>query len=163
MPKPFIIFILASLFVSGNMLVARGGDSLETLWIPLKPQILNYRITTGQVHGSFQTGISRNDSCIEVFTTLTSPAFSRTNTGFMTLQMTPLRSTGKTVIGDQSQMDNETRYESGRLVVKTVVKPDNRIVTMDTSFTGNVIDPSQIPLLVRVLQRKVGAKYEYTT
>ena len=161
MSKRSLKFMLFFIFVSSSVLMARDEIVLNTKWIPSKPEVLTYRTISEKGNGSYQTVITKNDSTIEVFINMISPGFAKTVSGLMTLDMVPQRFTGKIIIGDQVQMDNETHYGSERLFATAVIKPNNQIFKKDTSFSCNVVDPSQIPFLVRVLQHNVGAKYEF--
>jgi len=155
-------FILVSLMFTGNIL-AHEGAVFDTQWIPARPELLTYRTVTEQGAGTYQVAITRGDSTVEIFSTLVTPGFVQTASGLMTMEMRPLRSEGRTLIRDQVQIEHEARYGSGRLSARTVIRPNDRIITKDTSFTGTVVDPVQIPFLVRMLPLTVGAQFAFTS
>lgn len=164
MLERLLSLLLFITFFANNIVLAQNATEFDTKWIPSKPEVLTYHTTSTQGDGFYQTVIVKNiDNNIEVLVHMMTPGFAKTLSGFMTVDVIPLFSTGKIFIGEQVQMNNETRYESGHLSVTTVVKPYNKILQKDTTVTGRVIDPSQIPFLARFLQLNKNVVFEFNS
>ncbi len=163
MLKRYLTPLLFTLFYLYGSIFAQTMIKFNTQWVHAKPEVLTYRTNGDQGNGFFQTVITKNDSSIEVLVHMMTPGFAKTLFGSMTHDMIPQFSSGKIFIDEQVQLKTDSRYEEGHLFVTTVVKPYNRILSKDTTFSGHIIDPSQIPFLARTLPLTKDEKFEFNS
>ncbi len=142
-----------------------GGKpcAFNTSWIPVKPQVSTYLSTSKQGNGLYQVSLMKSDSGIEVYINIISPGFTKTVCGKMTLDMQPLESTAKIIVGGGVTMFTKCGYDNNSLTIKTVIAPYNRTVADTLRFPDRVIDFSQVPLLVRTLQLDSASQYSFAS
>lgn len=156
--------LLFCLVLSGaTMLYAEAPSSFATDWISSKPEVLTYRSTSGQGEGLYQVSIFKRDSIIEIYMNIISPGFTKTVCGTMTAGMIPLRSTSKIIVNGQVVMDTKCKYDPDKVNISTTMLPYNQTMANAPSFTTPVIDFSQVPILARTLQLKIGAGYTFSS
>jgi len=157
------MFPLAALLLLTSTLLLSGVPSkFDTQWIPSKPEVLTYRSQGDQGNGLYQISISRNDSIVQLYMNIISPGFTKTVSSSMTSEMYPLQSVSKIIVNDQITMDTRCTYEKDRLTVSTLMMPYNRTISNSPTFSGSVLDFSQIPLLVRTLPLTNSSEYSFT-
>ncbi len=155
----FISIITIVLF--SDFLGAAEPMQFNTAWITSKPEVLTYKSISKQGDGLYQVSIAKSDSIIEIYMNIITTGFTKTVSGTMTLDMIPLQSKGKIIVNGQISMETECSYEKEKLHISTVMKPYNRTMSNDPSFTSMVVDFSQLPLVARTLSLKVGAEYSF--
>lgn len=147
--------------LSTDFLGAAEPLQFNTAWITSKPEVLTYKSTSKQGDGLYQVSIAKSDSVIEIYLNIITVGFTKTVSGTMTLDMVPLQSKGKIIVNGQISMETNCSYEKDKLHISTLMKPYNRTMSNDLSFTSIVVDFSQLPLIARTLSLKVGAEYSF--
>lgn len=135
--------------------------SFNTQWIPSKPEILTYRSTSKQGDGLYQVSIARTDSTIEIYMNIITNGFTKTVSGTMGIDLTPVGSASRIFINNQISMDTRTSFEKKRLHISTKMMPYNQVMKNDPEFSGRVFDFSQHPLLPRVLDLTQQKEYSF--
>ena len=145
--------------------ISQGGQPsrFNTNWISPKPDVSTYRSTGKQGDGLYQVSVMRSDSIIEVYINIITPGFTKTVTGKMTLDMRALKSTGKIIVGNGMVMNTKCKYGKDWLAIKTVIAPYNQAVGDSLGYKEQVIDFSQVPLLVRVLRLDTASQYSFAS
>jgi len=105
----------------------------------------------------------KSDSTIEVYMNIITPGFTKTVSGKMTLDMHPLESSAKIIVDGRVMMDTKCNYNRNRLSITTVIAPYNQTVADSFGFTEQVIDFSQIPLLIRTLRLDTASQYSFAS
>jgi hypothetical protein len=144
---------------------ARGEDAprFDTTWIPARPEVLTYRLSTPQGEGMYQMSLTKVDSVMECSLSMVVPGFSKSVWGAMTLEMVPLRSGGRITVDGQVSMETVCSYDGHHLHIATAMKPYHQSVENDTSFSARVIDFSQMPLFLRALHLKRGLRLSFNS
>jgi len=152
----------ALLLFMNNLLVSGIPSRFDTQWIPSKPEVLTYRSQSDQGNGLYQISVSRCDSVVQIYMNIISPGFTKTVSATMTSEMFPVQSASKIIVNDQVTMDTKCTYEKDRLTISTLMMPYQRTVTNSPTFSGRVLDFSQVPLLIRTLPLTRSAEYAFT-
>lgn len=159
--KTKLILFAALTAVAGATIDKSPETSIDTQWIGSKPEVLTYRSTSAQGNGMFQTSISKTGTTIETKINVVAPGYMKWVTGVLSPEMKPLRSAGRIFVHDQIEMEMEARYDNDSLHVATTMKPYGRVMKADLDFKGLVVDPSQVPFMVRVLPLAKDARFEF--
>jgi len=158
-----ILYFLTACVLLTNLLLGSDPSAFNTQWIPSQPEVLTYRSKSSQGEGLYQVSIMKRDTVIEVYINIISPGFTKTVGGIMTFDMHPIQSSGKIFVNNQVMMDTKCIYESEQLRITTTMMPYNRVVSDTLHSAKPVVDFSQIPFLVRMLQLEKGAQYSFVS
>ena len=156
-----ILCILTATVLLTTLLLGNGPAVFNTQWIPSQPEVMTYRSKSSQGEGLYQVSIMKRDTFIEAYINIISPGFTKTVGGIMTCGMHPVQSTGKIFVNNQVMMDTKCFYEGDKLRITTAMMPYNRVVTDTLHSAELIVDFSQIPFLVRMLQLEKGAQYSF--
>jgi len=156
-----IVSIFTATVMLTTLLLGNGPAVFNTQWIPSQPEVLTYRSKSSQGEGLYQVSIMKRDAIIEAYINIISPGFTKTVGGTMTSDMHPVQSTGKIFVNNQVMLDTKCFYENDKLRITTAMMPYNRVVTDTLHSAELIVDFSQIPFLVRMLQLEKGAQYSF--
>ena len=149
------------LVLSATILSAAESPSLDTDWIPARPEVLTYSSKGKQGDGLYQVSVSRTGDQIEEYMNIIMPGFTKTVWGIMTDEMRPQASKSRIIVQDQVTISTDCSYESDRLAITTLISPLDKVMADTVRFTTQVMDFSQIPLLPRTLPLKPGAEFKF--
>lgn len=132
-------------------------------WVPSKPEIATYRLSSSDASQIYQLAIARDQSTVYTYINIVSPGFMKFISGSMALDMTPMQSASTILINDQVRMDTQIRYDKSSVNVTTLMEPMNQTIHADVPYSGQIIDSAQIPFLLRTLPLHIGAQFEFTS
>ncbi len=144
-----VFVLIAALFCT--LSVGRGEEAPEfdTKWVPVRPEVLTYRVKGLHGEGIYQLSLARKDSVIECSIIVVTPGYSKVVRGTMGLDIRPLQSSARIAIHDQILMDTQCSFSSDHLRITTTMMPYHQTVQADTVLTGPVLDFWQSPVVVR--------------
>ncbi|MBI4912030.1 MAG: hypothetical protein HY823_04775 [Acidobacteria bacterium] len=156
-------FLLKTL-LSASCVLAPAGDpgSFETGWISSKPEVRTFRSRSKQWgEGLYQVAVWKSGTGIEVVMSILMPDYAKFLQGALGPDLRPLRSKGVIVIGNQVVMEASSAYEGGKARIRTLVKPYDRTTEKELEAGAQVVDPSLVPLIPRILPLKAGAAFSF--
>ncbi|MFZ4619303.1 MAG: hypothetical protein ACOYNS_01995 [Bacteroidota bacterium] len=155
------IFLFAAFIFSVSLLTASEPEPFKTQWLSSKPEVLTYSSTSKQGNGLYQISFLHSDSLIEIYMNIITTGFTKTVSGTMNADLTPVQSLSKIIVNGQIVMDTRCNYEKQRLHITTLMRPFNRVMKNDPEFTGRVFDFSQSPFVPRALDFSVRESYSF--
>ncbi len=156
-----IIFQSFLLLAAASTVFAAEPTPFKTQWITSKPEVLTYSSIGKQGNGLYQVSFLRTDSTVEIYMNIITAGFTKTVSGTMNTDLTPIASVSKIIVNGQIMMDTRCNYEKQRLHISTLMKPYNRVMKNDPDFIGRVFDFSQSPIVARTLDFSVQHAYTF--
>ncbi len=157
-----ILFFFTAVLLSTTILFGRDPAVFKTQRIPTQPEVLTYHSKSGQGEGLYQVCIMKRDTIIEVYINMISPGFTKTISGIMTLDMSPIQSTVR-IIGNNQVMETKCFFDNDKLKIKTVMMPYNCVVTDTLNYSKLAVDFLQVPIFIRLLQLEKRTLNSFTS
>lgn len=158
--KMLVLTIIANLMAVDNNISAQEIATFNTKWISVRPEVLTYKVINKKWgEGLCQVSLFKSEETIEVFTNIMLPNFMKLVWGQMSTDMVATQSSSKIIIENQIMMDTKCIYSDSTLKITTQMKPYNTMKETELSFENQIIDFSQIAILLRTLSLKVGDQY----
>lgn len=154
------IHILARAVLLGATALAlrAAAPSLDTSWLPARPEVLTYRSTSPQGSGLYQLSLVRKADGVEHYINIITPNFTKSVFGTMSPALGFRSSRSRIYVHGQVGLATDCDRSDGQIKIATTIAPYGQVQKADLAATASdtVIDFSQTPLVPRSLTLAPG-------